>query len=201
MLTKIFKIKKSTQGYTLVETMIAISIFIIVIMAGMGALLNANLVHQKSQDMRSVLDSLSFIMEEMSKSLRVGTNYQCFITSQTLLPVTLGAPRSCADGWAIAFEATGGNTSSYGDQWAYYFSGDGKIYKSTDGANTYTQLTPPEVVIDQASGFSVLGAETAASGNNQQPLVIIRLVGTITYKGVISPFSLETTVSQRSIDI
>jgi hypothetical protein len=189
------------KGYTIVETMIAISVFIVVIMAGMGALLNANLIHEKSQDMRSILDSLSFIMEDMSRSMRVGSGYQCFATSQSLLPSTLGAPRSCVNGWAVAFEPTGGNISSYADQWVYYRSGDGKIYKSTDGANNYTQLTPNEVVIDATSGFSVLGAETASTGNNQQPLIIIRLSGTITFQGTVSPFSVETSVSQRAIDI
>ena len=37
-------------------------------MVGMDSLLNANLVHRKSEDMRSIMDSLSFIMEDMSRN-------------------------------------------------------------------------------------------------------------------------------------
>ena len=36
--------KKLTGGYTIIETMIALSIFLIVIVIGIGSLLNAHLV-------------------------------------------------------------------------------------------------------------------------------------------------------------
>ena len=58
----LIKILEKEAGYTIIETMVAVSIFLIVIMYGMGALLNANLLHQKSQDLRSILDILSFII-------------------------------------------------------------------------------------------------------------------------------------------
>ena len=47
--------------------MISISLFLVVVVFGMNALLNANVVHQKSQDMRSILDNLSFILEDMGE--------------------------------------------------------------------------------------------------------------------------------------
>ena len=190
-------------GYTIIETMIAITLFIIIVMAGMGALLNANLLHQKSQDMRSIVDNLSFVMEEMSRNLRTGFDYQCFDASNpTLSPATLGAARSCADGWAVAFEYANGSEATFGDQWAYYISNDGKIFKSVDGAGSFVQLTPDEIVIDTASSFSVLGAEPLDPNvDKQQPLIGIRLFGEITYKDVVTPFSLQTSVSQRLVDI
>ncbi|OGI96970.1 hypothetical protein A3A11_00380 [Candidatus Nomurabacteria bacterium RIFCSPLOWO2_01_FULL_43_15] len=195
--------KSAIGGYTIIETMIAISLFIIIVMAGMGALLNANLLHQKSQSMRSIMDNLSFIMEDMSRNLRTGFDFQCFDASNpTLSPATLGAARSCADGWAIVFEYANGSSSTFTDQWAYYISNDGKIFKSVDGANSFVQLTPVEVVIDPASSFSVLGAEPFDSNaDEQQPFVSIRLSGKITFKDVVTPFSLQTSVSQRLIDI
>ena len=63
-------------GYTIIETMISVSLFLIIITIGMGALLNANLLHQKSRDMRSIMDNLSFIMEDMSRNLRTGYDYR-----------------------------------------------------------------------------------------------------------------------------
>jgi type II secretory pathway pseudopilin PulG len=193
---------KRESGYTIIETMIAISLFIIIIMAGMGALLNANLLHQKSQSMRSIMDNLSFITEEISRNLRTGYNYQCFDSAHPTLSLsTLGAPRSCANGWAIAFESADGNPATYTDQWVYYISNDGKIFKSIDGATSFIQLTPDEIVIDPVnSSFSVLGAEPPP-GDLQQPFVTIKLVGTITFKNVVTPFSLQTSVSQRVTDI
>jgi prepilin-type N-terminal cleavage/methylation domain-containing protein len=197
-MNSLFHTKKG--GYTLIETMIAISLFLIVVMYGLGALLNANRLYRKSQDIRSLVDNLSFVVEDMSRNLRTGLNYQCFWAGHSLTPATLGAPRSCPWGHAVAFEPAEGNLNTFSDQWVYYISGDGKIFKSTNGANNFIQMTPDEVSINSISGFSVLGAE-AYPGNTQQPLVVITLLGTITSQGVATPFSVQTSVSSRLVDI
>ena len=201
---------KTKNGYTLLETMIAVSLFIVVVMFGMDALLNANLVHQKSQSMRSIMDNLSFVMDDMSRNLRTGYNYQC-ISDGSVAEVSLGSnpPLSGQNCWGIVFEPAGGNP-----QWAYEIvtqSGKSFIVKFTDNGATWFQLTPNEVTINaSASGFSVLGAEAPTNiqrpfstpGEDlQQPFATIRLVGSITLENVTTPFSLQTSVSQRSLDI
>ena len=204
------KIHKLNQGYTIIETMISISIFLVVVMTGMGVLLNANAVHRKSQTMRSILDNLSFIMEDMSRNLRTGYNYHCFVSGDTIpssdnSPI-MDDPKSCASGWGIAFEYAFGDPDPgvTNDQWVYYIDGTGKLFKSTQGPyilSNFVQLTPNEVVVNTtASSFSILGAE-APVGNQQQPFVIIRLVGTVTINNIATPFSLQTAVSQRLIDV
>ncbi len=196
------KIPKPNSGFTIIETMIAISLFTIIILAGMGALLNANAMHRKSQDMRSVMDSLSFVMEDMSRNLRVGYNYHCLTTTPPVLSSGAATPLSCSTGGGILFESSTGDPDDDADQWMYYISGE-RLYKSTTGAYAgfqAVQLTPDEVAVDLSSGFSVLGAEPT---DTQQPFVIIRLSGRITNprNNVVSPFVLETAVSQRLIDI
>lgn len=186
--------------------MISVSLFLVVVMSGMGALLNANRLHQKSQNMRSIMDSLSFVLEDMSRNLRNGYNYHCFVSGDTIpaSPASsISIPKSCSSGWAIAYEAAEGDKRPlfYNDQGIYYVSNDGKIFKSTDGAQTFIQLTPNEVVINTLSGFSVLGAEAPSFPNTQQPIVLIKLIGTINAKGVITPFSLQTSVTQRVVDL
>jgi type II secretory pathway pseudopilin PulG len=201
------KNNKKNTGYTIIETMIAISLFIIIVMAGMGALLNANLLHKKSQSMRSIIDNLNFVMEDMSKNLRTGYSYYCIIGSDTLSNVnTTKGGQNC---WGIAFEYQDG-TVDPNDQWVYYIGPDTSIpdsmaiWKSTAGpynASSFIKLTPNEVVIDVAkSSFSVIGAEPPP-GDLQQPFVTIKLVGSITSNNVVSPFTLQTSVSQRQIDI
>jgi hypothetical protein len=203
------KIIKNKKGYTIIETMIAISLFIIIIMAGMGALLNANLLHQKSRDMRSILDNMSFVMEDISRNLRTGYNFHC-IDVDNFTPAVLSTIKSGENCWGIAFESQDGSASNQNDQWVYFIRNDGKIFKATsapytnpdtDPASQFIQLTPDEVVINSVSGFSVLGAEAVSAGNRQQPFVLIRLVGLITYKNVTTPFSLQTSASQRLIDV
>ena len=191
-----------SKGYTIIETMISLSIFIIVILTGMSALLNANLVHQKSQDMRSILDNLSFIMEDISRNIRTGYNYRCI--SGIFSNTSISTAQSCNLGGAMAFESDVGNSESDADQWVYKIEGSGGTYnisKSTDGGNNFTQLNLNEINIDSTSGFSVLGAPSPTAGDSQQPLVIIKLSGKITFKDIVTPFSLQTSVSQRIIDI
>lgn len=204
------KFKKQKGGYTIIETMITISLFTIIVMYGMGALLNANALHQKSQSMRSILDSLSFITEDISRNLRTGSGYHCLDYEEgSISEASIGAlsvPKSCeGGGWAIIFEPPRGNPNDTQDQWVYYISNDGKIFKAAGapyGTSDFVQLTPEGVVVDPVkSGFVVYGAEPPTQGDLQQPFVTIRFVGSITYKDIVSPFSIQTSASQRTVDI
>lgn len=209
------KINNKKRGFTIIETMISVALFLIVVTVSMSSLLNANAVHEKSRKMRSIMDSLNFAMEDMSRNLRTGYKYHCISSSipgSETLP-TFSTPLSGQTCWGIAFESDIG-TSSPSDQVVYeivqqttngvttYF-----IRKSVDGGTTWVQLTPDEIVINPISSFSILGAEAptipgnCSSSDCQQPFVTIKLVGTINYKNVITPFSLQTSVSQRLIDV
>lgn len=180
------------NGYTIIETMIAVSIFLVVIVIGIGSLLNATLIRKKSQDMRSIMDNLSFIMEDISKNLRTGYDYHCIDDSN----ITATGPRDCINGEGISFK------SSLGDQWVYFLDFEGRIQKSVSGGalGTFTVLTLPEVKIDPISSFSVFGA-LPQPGDTRQPFATIKLIGTITSRNAVTPFSLQTSVSQRLVDI
>ncbi|MFH1365867.1 MAG: hypothetical protein ABIG99_00515 [Patescibacteria group bacterium] len=180
------KILKNKKGYTIIETMIAVSLFVVIVIIGMGALLNANLLHRKSQNMLSIIDNLNFIMEDMSRNLRTGYNYECMVPSNGY----------CS---GVIFESTKGDVSDPSDQWIYAII-NGKAYRSTDGGSSTIQLTPDEIVLDPASAFVIVGAEPPP-GDSRQPFITIKLVGKITFKNVVTPFSLQTSVSQRQIDI
>jgi type II secretory pathway pseudopilin PulG len=208
-----FKKMNKKGGYTIIETMIAIAVFLILIMTGMTTLVNAFSVHKKSQNMRSEMDNLSFILEDMSRNLRTGTQYYClnnyegdsFLTSninqRKSSPVDMGGTRQIC--WGIAFEAAGGGFDESQDQWVYYIDGSGAIQKSVMGPYTepsnFNTLTPPEVKLNPVSGFYIFGAE-AVPGDKQQPFIKIILAGSVSDRGVTSPFSLETVVSSRVID-
>ena len=187
-------IKNKKAGYTIIETMIAVAIFTIIVVIGMGALLNANNLYNKSKNMRSIMDSLSYTMDDMSRSLRTGYDYYCIQGGQQV-PSYGYAPSSGSNCMGVAFEPQGG-----GPVWAYRITQQGTIQKTTDDGNTWVQLTPDEITIDiNVSAFSVIGAELPP--DIQQPFVIIRLKGQINYKTITTPFSLQTSVSQRDIDI
>ena len=209
----------SRGGYTIIETMIAISLFTIIVTAGVGALLNANLVHNQSSNMRSIVDSLTFIMEDMSRHIRTGYNYRCYDLGNQWSPdyaqfPILNEPQSCALGKVIVFEEAYGefNASNGDDQWVYLIGSlsggtDYNIYKSTQGGlnGTFVQLNDSAIRISPESSIAILGAEHPSNplqnGDIQQPLVTIKIMGEIQYKDIITPFSLQTSVSQRLIDV
>lgn len=202
--------KNKSDGFTIIETMIAVSLFIVITTVGMGALLNANLLYQKSRDMRSILDNLNYVMEDLSRNARTGYNYHCFLSTETIPTLTSAVPstpQSCENenGWAVAFESAYGDTANYDDQWVYYIDNSGKLFRSTLGpytASSFTQMTSDEITLDTTKSYvRVYGAEPPGSGDSRQPLLVIRLVGTISYQNVTSPFSIQTTVSQRLLDI
>ncbi len=191
---KLKKFRRINTGYTIIETMIAISLFLVVVMFGMGSLLNSSLIHKKSQDMRSIMDSLSFVMEDISRNLRTGYDYHC-IDDGNLTAISL---HNCTTGGSgISFK------SSFGNQLVYAIFPDGSIQKSSDAGTdgTFITLTTPEIKIDSvSSSFSVFGA-LKQPDDFEQPFVTIRLSGTITSENnVVTPFSLQTSVSERLID-
>ena len=181
--------KQKIGGYTIIETMIAVSIFLIVVTIGMGALLNSNSIHQKSQDTRAIMDNLSFIMEEMSKNLRLGYDYSPNGETQQ---ITFTPPVVNNDGGT--------------PKWSYKIE-SGNVLKSTDPSkndswvqlNSFDSFNKSGVRINESlSGFIVSGTSPI---DTVQPFVIIKLVGTISSRGTTTPFNLQTSVSQRLIDL
>ncbi len=204
------KNKKSrfTTGFTIIEMMVAISIFLIVVTMGIGALLNANSIHKKSSDTRSIMDNLSFIMEEMSRNLRTGYGYRCVDDND--FSSNLSVVNDClTSGLGIVFESASGVPVNAGilndtDQWIYKIK-DGNISKSIDSGVSWVQLNSFDSsnnsgvkIDDNTSGFVVSGSSPS---DTLQPFVIIKLSGKITSNNVSTPFALQTSVSQRSIDL
>ena len=152
--------------------MIAVSLFLIVVVIGIGSLLNTTSLNRKSQDTRSIMDNLSFIMEDMSKNLRTGYNYHC---SNSLS--NLSAPLSCASGGGIiSFKSSSDGVNGF---MKYFLMVLCKNLFLVELPELFIVLTPPEIIINPTSGFLVTGAE---AGDNLQPFVTIRLIGTITSK-------------------
>jgi prepilin-type N-terminal cleavage/methylation domain-containing protein len=212
---------KVNQGFTLVEVMIAVGLFVIVMVAGIGAVISANNSHKKSQAQRAILDSMSFILEDMSRNIRLGKSYRCpaGVSTPSAIPGTdnISAPingvsaEDCALGneaVSLAFESQNGSSTDDNDQVVYFFyddDGDGStsLYKSTNSGQDFFRISGPEVKFASAkSGFTVTGATvgTSGPGDTLQPRVTIHLIGEIFYKTISTPFDIQTTVSQRLID-
>jgi len=186
---KKIKLKNNNKGFTIIETMISIGIFLVIVTIGMEALLNTSFIHSKSENQRSVIDNISFIMEDMSRNIRTGYHYNCTNSAGDTLPSL-----DCPLGDGIFLEPS---DTSIGAKLIYYLDGQNNLLRRIDGEET--QLNSSDIKFLDGSSFSIIGADPS---DDLQPFVTIRLVGNITSpKGDVTPFSLQTSVSQRLIDI
>ena len=75
--------RKTKSGFTLIEIMVAVSIFAIVAVITTGALVTALDVNRKAQAIKIAMDNVSFAMDSMVFNLRDGANYGCLTNSIT----------------------------------------------------------------------------------------------------------------------
>jgi prepilin-type N-terminal cleavage/methylation domain-containing protein len=181
------KHKKNQNGFTLIELIVAIGVFSIVMVIATGSLLSVITANRKAQSFKSVLNNLSFAVESMSRSMRVGSVYHCGDVS------TYSTERNCGSGDSfMAFEASNGDVGDPNDQIIYRLNG-GRIQRSTNSGGDYSWVTAIDVVIDDLK-FVVRGT----GSNPSQPSVTISITGHMEIdQRTRTDFNLETYVSQR----
>ncbi|MEK7614235.1 MAG: prepilin-type N-terminal cleavage/methylation domain-containing protein [Patescibacteria group bacterium] len=194
------------RGYSLIEMMVAVSLFTLVATVSISALISVNDANKKAQTMRSVIDNLNFAVENMARNLRVGFNYHCNYNDPSQ-PIDKSLDCASVSGASsVAFEAYNGDSSNSNDQIVYALNNNGQIMRSTNSGLSFSPLTPynssPSVIyqpltIDYLT-FFVVGT---AAGDSKQPRVVIVVGGTARYNNEIqSKFQIQTSVSGRRID-
>ncbi|MEZ4103218.1 MAG: prepilin-type N-terminal cleavage/methylation domain-containing protein [Candidatus Paceibacterota bacterium] len=212
---KIFNFSKGnlSTGFTLIEVMISIGLFTVIMIIGITAILNVNNTYRKSRSMRSAIDNLSFIMEDMARNIRLGSLYRCLDDENEINPTTIEDPLDGVGCSGIAFEpfydpiSGEDDNLAVADQNIYLISPDGDLFKGKRGAN-FTDSDSPGVGIPMNStdlkidyvnsGFTIYGSSLNTDG--EQPSVLIILSGTVQVGNSTSDFNLQTTVSQRLLD-
>src|SRR3989344_1391455 len=69
--------KSKSSGFTLVEMIVALGFFTIIMLIVISVLASVAGANEKGRTMRIVIDNLNFAVENMSRTLRVGSQYQC----------------------------------------------------------------------------------------------------------------------------
>lgn len=172
------------RGFTLIELMVAVSIFSLVMVMSAGAILAILDANYKSQTERSVMDNLNNALEDMTRSIRFGSHYHCGSSGD------LTQTQDCASGnTAMAVLDSSGNTILYA------LSG-GSITRSVNGGAALA-LTSPDITITSLA-FRVFGSSVS---DTLQPQAIVLIKGYVSGKNqTSSSFVLETTISQRNFD-
>ncbi|HWC57975.1 MAG TPA: prepilin-type N-terminal cleavage/methylation domain-containing protein [Candidatus Paceibacterota bacterium] len=182
------------DGFTLIELMVSLTLFVIVVLALIGSLYTVNDASHRVQAMRNVMDNLNFAIESMSRTIRTGTDITCGTTPHT--NCSIAATQGNAE---ISLNSTLGENKHVEYRWVK-INGKGVIQvekSDLDGSNStgWEAITAPEVDI-QNFNFYVDGA---LPGDGKQPSVIIRIQGVASVPdGTLLPFAVQTYLSQRT---
>lgn len=191
---------KLISGFTLIELMVATSIFTIIMLMGVGSLVVSSNSAKASQKLRIAVDNVNFAMESMTRDLRTGTHYYCSEIADLSPIAVMDCP--LAEGGATMLTFT--------PQQVAGVSPDRVIYERVprEGNSTYglirkeylngslipSDIVSPDVDVELLK-FIVLGSVLT---DQIQPSVRILMKGTVTVKGFKTPFVLQTMASQRS---
>lgn len=196
------------MGFTLVELIVSMSLFIVVVFITTSAFLTLADLSKKASATRIAIDNLSVAVEDMARKLRTGYYYRCggldaYNDLLMIYPLRDCLPLSSLD--------TSGKNSSISFQWsetsalaAYWLvvdpgSGRGRIMfgdsSGVGGLSWSDYLTSPEINITNLK-FYVTGAEGVGL---EQPRVNIVVQGTAGMDvKTQSNFTIYTSVTQRS---
>lgn len=182
------------RGFTLVEIMVSVSVFVVIMVISMGTIVTIVDANRKSQSLRTVMDNMNFTLEAMTRTIRFGTNYHCDMNDVS--PAAVTAPNDCdlsTGASSIVVRASDGTT-------IYYYLTNGRIVRKMGVAGTPYFLTSNDVTIDRLT-FWVKGSQPYSTGDLYQPKVVIVVGGFSGTKPTSrSSFSMQTSVSQRVFD-
>ena len=71
------KTLKQHKGFTLIEVMVSISIFTVVMVVALGAILSIVNANRKAQSLHTVINNVNLAVETMTRDLRTGYGYKC----------------------------------------------------------------------------------------------------------------------------
>jgi len=177
-------ISKST-GFTLIELVVSLGLFIVVMMISTGALLSLSATNEKVSSMRIGMDNLNLALESISREIRMGTVYNCDYGAGVITDSD-----DCSFPGADSFTFLSKN----GEQTVYRLNNN-RIERSKNGGSTFDLLTAPEITITSLK-FMVFGAEGAVSSVPDQPRVVISINGISGLKEK-SKFNMQTMVTQK----
>lgn len=202
-------------GFTLIEMIVSLGVFAVVVTITTGALLMLISTNQRYQYEQNIMSNLSFAIDSMTREMRMGYNYYCVTASNASGVPFSGSSGHESLGTAVAdcssartvgqnvrgvsFYEGGDSVTGTSDNRIMYFydATTQKIYRRV-GDNAAQSLISDSVQITAAEFFVT---DTAAGG--RQPTITIYLKAKATEDTATPPrtYSLQTTVTQRTLDI
>jgi prepilin-type N-terminal cleavage/methylation domain-containing protein len=172
------------RGFTLIEILVSMSIFLVVMTISLGAILGIFTANAAAQSIKVGLDNLNSSLETMSREMRFGTQWHCGAIGGDIT-----SPQECQSdtpGTQVSF------LSSDGVRIVYKLNGT-ELDKSIDGGVVFVPVTSNEVRITQ---FNIVAV---GLGTTYQPKAYIYIKGQAGTKNPLN-FSMQSLISQRVLN-
>lgn len=190
------------SGYTLIEVLTTIAIFLLISGSITGLFLSSIMVQRRALASQILFDNVSYTLEYMSRALRMAKkdmNGSCVgVAKNNYSTSTSGIP-----GKGIRF------INYHQKCQEFYLKNDGRIYQqvSSDESATNlaneTALTPTDFIVSTSTSQFIVEGAAQPTADYQQPRVTIFL--DIETKGQRSEsrvkIQIQTTISQRDLDV
>lgn len=192
------------SGFTLIELMIATTLFTIIMLMGVGSLVVSSNSAKSFQKLRISVDNVNFAMESMTRELRMGTYYSC---EEVEALFTINRTNDCLQGGNIIVFKPQQIGIAPPARVAYVLvprlkngvkDGTNSLQKCDGDANHCFDIVSPDVNIETLK-FYVKGSDPT-DVDSIQPSVRILIRGLVMVKGVAKTFTLQTMASQRSVE-
>ncbi len=191
-----FKIKNLGEGFTLLEMLVAVSVFATVVTMSIGTLLAVSDAQQKILTLRITQDSLGYVFDTTGKEIRTGISYYCS-TSVDDFGTTPLTPSDCINGGSSFTFLSGGNKVTYQIRAGRME----RVFMGGTPSQAISVLTPSGITITNLK-FYVWGSPPATSDDIYQPRVLIIMQGTAGVKQrTKSSINIQTMISQRALDL
>lgn len=204
----IFKIKNYNKGFTLVELMVSMAIFMMIMLAAMGSLFVSLNAIRNIRAEQTAIDSVNYAVESMSRSIRLGTKYySCSSSCESITDPTSSSNGSntgisfVPQNYKVIDPNTGENIgikSRVTYQRVERPDGTFTLEKCT--SNGCASIVSDEVTITTLR-FDIKGAEdTNPITLDYHPRVYILVGGEVTIKGSeTTTFAIQTIAAQRNL--
>lgn len=196
---------KLQAGFTIIEMMVSLALFTIVITIAVGAFLSLIGGSSQLQGEQSVMSSMTFALDSMTREIRTGRYYYCSSANASDNKMEETAVLRCTNGaTSISFLESGtsltGTTGNHRISYSFVENGDDEkknLLLRQIGDGDPQPLLSSDVTLVSAR-FYVSGV---TAGDILQPIVTVILQAKDPNDTTDTIHTLETTVTQRELDI